>query len=599
MSRRSDTVVGESVFIDESNGDGEMVYDSLHPLLAARRIMKPSQACGSSSKEKMFPLLRYFSLASLASVMFTIVVLGALHHNAERKQLLDIGQSNHVALTQTLANALRPQFRDLTELARTLDNEALRQHADKTALQSRVIEAMRNTQVVKLKLYDLNGRTIFSTDPSQIGKNYRDNPAFISAAKGNPMSELTHRDHFSTFDRELENLDVLSSYVALRTGQSEPIEGVVEVYSNVTGWVERTDRLANLVTFYTVSMLVLLYAALFVIVQRADRLLRIQYDELTRSGSELRIAATTFEIQQCMMVTDPQGVIVRINLAFRTCTGYSSEQAIGQSLRLIASGRHGEDFFEAMWNVARETGSWQGEIWNRRQSGEIYLDWLTICAVYGPGREITHFIATMMDITQRKKDEERVSLLAFYDPLTQLPNRRLLQDRLQHAMTTSARTQQWGAVMFIDLDHFKAVNDTLGHEIGDLMLQEVAQRLQSSLRNSDSAARLGGDEFIVMLENLDLQHDAARAQARLIGEKLLEKVNQPCTLAGHDCKIGASIGIALFGAQDRSVSEILKKADKAMYQVKAAQRNSVQIFEVDFKTGLSAPTPRSAQARLS
>lgn len=529
----------------------------------------------------MFPLLRYFSLASLISVAFTIVVLGALHHDAERKQLLDIGQSNHVALTQTLANALRPQFRDLAELAQTLDNEALRQHANISALQPRVIEAMRNTQVVKLKLYDLNGRTIFSTDPSQIGKDYRDNPAFIAAAKGDPMSELTHRDHFSTFDRELENLDVLSSYVALRTGRSEPIEGVVEVYSDVTGWIERTDRQANLVTLYTVSMLGLLYGALFVIVRRADRLLRIQYDELTRSGSELRIAATTFEIQQCMVVTDPQGIIVRTNLAFSTCTGYNSHQAVGQSLRLLSSGRHGEDFFATLWKTIRETGTWQGEIWNRRRSGEIYLDWLTISAVYGPRGEITHFIAAMMDITQRKRDEERISLLAFYDPLTQLPNRRLLQDRLHHAIATSARTQQWGAVMFIDLDHFKGINDTLGHEVGDLMLQEVAHRLQSSLRNNDSAARLGGDEFIVMLENLDLQLEAARAQALLIGEKILDKVTQPCTLAGHDCKISASIGIALFGAQDHSVSDILKRADKAMYQVKAAQRSNVRIFEAD------------------
>lgn len=529
----------------------------------------------------MFPLLRYFSIASLISVVFTIVVLGALHNDAERKQLLDIGQSNHVALTQSLANALRPQFRDLAELAQTLDNDALRQHANLVALQPRVIEAMRNTQVVKLKLYDLNGRTIFSTDPSQIGKDYRDNPAFISAAKGVPMSELTHRDHFSAFDRELENLDVLSSYVALRTGRSEPIEGVIEVYSDVTDWVERTDRQARVVTLYTVSILCLLYGALFFIVRRADRLLRIQYGELTRSGSELRIAATAFEIQQCMVVTDSQGIIVRINQAFSATTGYSPQQAIGQSLRLIASGRHDEDFFAAMWKSIRNEGTWQGEIWNRRQSGAIYLDWLTISAVYGPGREITHFIATMMDITQRKKDEERISLLAFYDPLTQLPNRRLLQDRLQHAMTTSTRTQQWGAVMFIDLDHFKAVNDTLGHEIGDLMLQEVAKRLQSSLRSSDSAARLGGDEFIVLLEHLGLQHEAARAQALLIGEKLLEKVTPPCTLAGHDCKVGASIGIALFGAQDRSASEILKRADKAMYQVKAAQRNNVRMFETD------------------
>lgn len=177
----------------------------------------------------------------------------------------------------------------------------------------------------------------------------------------------------------------------------------------------------------------------------------------------------------------------------------------------------------------------------------------------------------MMDITQRKREEERISLMAFYDPLTQLPNRRLLQDKLQHAMSTSARTRQWGAVMFIDLDHFKAINDSLGHEVGDLMLQEVAQRLQSSLRESDSAARLGGDEFIVLLEHLDMQHDEAHAQALRIGKKLLERVTQPCTLAGQDCLISASIGIALFDANDHSAGEIIKRADKAMYEVKASR----------------------------
>ena len=524
----------------------------------------------------MFPLLRYFSFASFISVIVTTALLGLLHHQVEREQLLDIGESNHVALTQALANSLLPQFRHFAEVTQGVDSDGLRTHPEFAMLRQSVVEALRNTPVVKLKLYERSGRTIFSTDPTQIGKDYRDNPGFISSLKGRPLSELTHRERFSAFDREIEDRDVLSSYVALRAGKDAPAEGVLEVYSDVTEWIERTDQQARVVTLATIAAFAALYAVLYVIVRHADGMIRTQHEALQRSGAELRIAATAFESQQSMVVTDARGVILRANRAFSAGTGYSPEEAIGQSLSLLKSGRHDAAFFAEMWTAITGVGFWEGEIWNRSKSGEIYPDWLTITAVYGSRGEITHYVATLMDITQRKEDEEKIKSLAFYDPLTQLPNRRLLHDRLSHALVNSTRNDRYGAVMFIDLDHFKEINDTLGHETGDRLLSEVARRLKFCVRENDTVARLGGDEFVVMLEFLGHGHDDARDQAAAIGEKILSALGETYSLDGQECRSTPSVGITLFGSNGSSARDILKRADRAMYQVKEAGRNAVR-----------------------
>jgi diguanylate cyclase (GGDEF)-like protein/PAS domain S-box-containing protein len=527
----------------------------------------------------MFPLLRHFSLAALVSVVLTTVVLAVLHHQVERSQLLDMGESNHVALAQTFANALLPQFRHVAETARTLDNDRLRNHPDLAALHQRVVEATRNTRVVKVKVYALSGRTLYSTDPAQIGKDYSDNPAFISAKLGRPMSELTHRARFSAFDRERENLDVLSSYVALRAGDDGPIEGVVEVYSEVTDWIRLSDQQAKVVTVATILSLSLLYFLLYLIVRRADRIMRSQYLELQRSGAELRIAATAFEIQQAMVVTDAQGIILRVNRAFVEATGHTADEAIGQTLRLLKSGRHDESFYAEMWRATREQGSWQGEIWNRRKNGETYADWLTITAVHGPNGEVTNHVATLIDITQRKADEEKIRFLAFYDPLTQLPNRRLLQDRLQQAMVVTVRSQRHGALMFIDLDNFKDINDTLGHDVGDQLLQQVAKRLKESVRECDTVARWGGDEFIVMLENLDALRDEAVEETHAVGLKILAELSRPYMLAGQERRNTPSIGATIFGGRVPPVGELLKQADIAMYRAKLEGRNRLVVLD--------------------
>ena len=312
---------------------------------------------------------------------------------------------------------------------------------------------------------------------------------------------------------------------------------------------------------------------------------------------DLRIAAIAFEAQEGMIVTDDKGVILRVNRTFMKTTGYSAENVVGQTPRLLKSGRHSPAFYAAMWETIQRTGAWQGEIWNCRYDGEVYPEWLTITAVKDDRGQTTHYVGTHTDITQRKAAEDEIRHLAFYDSLTLLPNRRLLRDRLHQALAASARNQRQGALLFIDLDNFKILNDTLGHAIGDLLLEQVAQRLTDCVRENDTVARLGGDEFVVMLEDLSEQITEAAAQAETVGEKILAVLNQPYWLVGHQHHSTPSIGVALFSDQHHSIDELLKRADLAMYQAKAAGRNALCFFNPEMQATVTARTALEADLR--
>ena len=307
---------------------------------------------------------------------------------------------------------------------------------------------------------------------------------------------------------------------------------------------------------------------------------------LVRAEAELRIAAAAFESQQGMFITDAQGVILRVNQAFTLTTGYSAEEAVGKTPRLIRSDYHPAAYYEAMWQSLLDTGFWQGEIWNRRKSGEVYANWITITAVRDEKGQITHYVCSQIDITQRKDAEAQIMHLAFYDPLTRLPNRRLLLDRLQQAIAASARNQNVGALLFIDLDNFKTLNDTLGHDVGDRLLQQVAERLTACIRKNDTVARLGGDEFLVMLEDLSQNPQEAATQAEAAAQKILETLNQNYQLGSQNYTGGVSIGITLFSNQ-ANVDELLKQADLAMYEAKSSGRNSLRFFDLEMQKAVT------------
>lgn len=316
-----------------------------------------------------------------------------------------------------------------------------------------------------------------------------------------------------------------------------------------------------------------------------------------QAETSLRIAAAAFEAQQGTLISDANNRILRVNQAFLEMSGYSEAEVIGQDPRMFASGRHDQAFYTTMWDEIINHGSWQGEIWDRRKDGQVYPKWLSITAVKNGQGQVVNYVATQSDITERKSAEAQIRNLAFFDPLTQLPNRRLLADRLQHALASSARSRREGALLFIDLDHFKILNDTLGHDKGDLLLQEVARRISACVREGDTVARLGGDEFVVMLEGLSQHEREAAAQAESVGMKILAAIDQPFDLDGLNYATSSSIGITLFVATENGSEELMKRADLAMYQAKAAGRNALRFFDPAMQAELSARTALEADLR--
>lgn len=302
---------------------------------------------------------------------------------------------------------------------------------------------------------------------------------------------------------------------------------------------------------------------------------------------ELRIAATAFESQAAILVTDAEQRILRVNPAFTKLTGYAAEEAIGQKPSLLKSGRQSAAFYQQMWRTLQHTGHWQGEIWNRRKCGEIYPEWLTISAVLDNQSRLTHYVSTFSDISNLKVAESEIHHLAFYDPLTALPNRRLLLNRLEKAQQAGKRSGQYGALLIVDLDNFKTLNDTLGHDVGDQMLVEVARRLKSCIREGDTAARQGGDEFVVMLEELGGDAALAGVQAETVAEKIRLELCRPYLLKGDGEHFrSASIGISLFRGQDKSLEVLNKQADIALYEAKDAGRNAIRFFDHAMQTAL-------------
>ena len=309
--------------------------------------------------------------------------------------------------------------------------------------------------------------------------------------------------------------------------------------------------------------------------------------KLKRTEAALRVSATAFESQESMMITDANGVILQVNRAFTENTGYTSEEAVGKTSALIKSSRHNDAFSNEMWETVRRDGAWHGEIWTRRKDGAEHPDWLTLTAVKGANGDITHYVGTQTDISLRKAAEREIEQLAFYDPLTALPNRRLLMDRLKQALGSSARSGREGALLFIDLDNFKSLNDTLGHDKGDLLLKQVAQRLAGCVREIDTVARLGGDEFVIMLEELSSDSNEAMIQTGAVAKKVLASLNQDYVLDGHAHHSSPSIGITLFEGHNQSIEDLLKRADLAMYEAKMAGRNGARFFDPAMQTAVA------------
>jgi diguanylate cyclase (GGDEF)-like protein/PAS domain S-box-containing protein len=296
--------------------------------------------------------------------------------------------------------------------------------------------------------------------------------------------------------------------------------------------------------------------------------------ERKTAEERLRQAARVFEsTTEGVMITDLDGAIVAVNDAFTTITGYSEQEALGRNPRMLSSGRHDRDFYLRLWHALRERGQWRGEVWNRRKDGEVFPEWLTISAVLDNDGHTSHYVAVFSDITAIKQSQVKLDFLAHHDALTALPNRLLLRDRLDHAVARARREQTGIALLFLDLDGFKGVNDTLGHAVGDQLLVAVAERLTGRLRASDTLARLGGDEFLVLIEDEPQAEDAA-----VLANALLALLSAPFAVGDHELFISASIGVSFYPDDGADSDALMRSADLAMYRAKATGRNNFQFY---------------------
>ncbi|CAG2150644.1 hypothetical protein LMG31506_04252 [Cupriavidus yeoncheonensis] len=342
--------------------------------------------------------------------------------------------------------------------------------------------------------------------------------------------------------------------------------------AQATGFVGMSESTIQVVTGTAVAMLALVVVGVMTL---ALRLMRQRDDAVQESIEHLLMVDQVYKMStDSVIITDKAGTITKVNPAFTKLTGYTEAEVLGRNPSMWSSGRQPPEFYQEMFRCLEADGSWTGEIWNRRKCGELYLESISISRIGGAAADEAHYAAICSDITRQKMEEEQREYLATHDPLTDLPNRLLFNERLKHAIARAHRASSLVAVMFVDLDHFKEINDSLGHQAGDETLRTVAQRLRGGLREADTVARLGGDEFAVILEDLH-----AHFQIEPIARKLLAAVGEPILAVGHAVQVTPSIGISVYPDDGVDPRQLVERADHAMYAAKRAGKNAVRFFE--------------------
>ena len=329
--------------------------------------------------------------------------------------------------------------------------------------------------------------------------------------------------------------------------------------------------------------------------QQLEEIINERDHALNASQRHLFLAQKVIESSlDAIMITDKSGMILSINPAFTSVTGYKPREAIGKNASLLNSGRHDETFYHNMWRQIHAEGKWQGEIWNQRKNGEIYPEWLTIVKIDDEMTGEVHYTGIFSDITERKKHEARIKALAFYDELTNLPNRRLFADRLDVAISTAQRHKQLTALLFVDLDRFKQINDSLGHKVGDELLISVSKRIKNSIKEGDTVSRFGGDEFVVLLTEMNCMEDITK-----VIERIYRQFNEPFYIDGKETYATCSIGASVYPFNGTSADELLKQADIAMYQTKQQGRNGYSFYQQEMRESLENKVTLQSKLRTA
>jgi diguanylate cyclase (GGDEF)-like protein/PAS domain S-box-containing protein len=498
--------------------------------------------------------------------------------------MIVVEERNYIGLTQTIANTLIPRYRDFLKLAESLPQAQLVKNSQSQQLHDNVEAMVKDLPILKINIFDTNGKTLFSTDASQTGSiKPPDYPGSRVARTGGVISSISERDTFLGIDgSEVYNRTVLSSYLPIYGEQDKNIIGVFEIYSDITARLAEIERKQLEVSTTVLVILSLLYLVLLLFVTRADRILTRQHSE-HKQATELsaRLGRLLDKSSNEIYIFDADSLkFTHVNQGGRDNLGYSAQE-LSQMTAVDLKPEVSDEEFIALIEPLRNGATEQiiFETVHRRKDGSCYP--VDVLLQYSPAEDPPVFVAMILDITEKKKADDTLNYLAYYDNLTGLPNRSLFVDRLEQAVKVANRYEQLVAVLFVDLDKFKNINDSLGHDAGDNLLKNAAERLSSCLRSSDTVARWGGDEFCLLLQNIHhIDH------VNVVADKIIEHFAEPFNVKDKKMFVTASIGIILYPLDDTDVKSLLKNADTAMYHAKEKGRNNYQYYNHEMSARL-------------
>ena len=568
----------------------------------------------------VFRLLRYFSAASFIIILLATGLLTGLQQRLAVQDLIHAQEKHHVLLTRSFANGHWDEFSGLFAEASALDADALRNHPEVARLQQLVKREFSGTQVLKVKVYAMTGRTVFSSDPKQIGEDKSGNSGFQKARDGQPASELTHRNGFSTFEQMISNVDVFASYVPIQSrGSGAGVEAVFEIYSDITPLLAQIRNTRINVAFQVTGVLLVLYFALFLIVRHADRVIRAQQaqrqldeEKLLQARQELALSE---QFHRALIENSSDAVMLlgrdlRVKYsapANARVLGVTEAQLAGMVLPDYASEQTRDTVARWLVEVVAVTGK-VGRVEFMAQHRELgSRHFMATAANLCDQPGIAGIIVNIQDFTERKLAELEVQHRAQFDGLTGLARREHFIQQMRRVLVRAARNEEVVALLFLDLDGFKSVNDSLGHEIGDRLLKEVGVRIRLALRQDDEigrvtfdgksdsnpVARLGGDEFTALLTPLD--HPAS---AGLVAERIIAAIAAPFVFGDVTARVTTSIGIAVYEGEGLNCEELINQADTAMYRAKQLGKNTHCFYDKPQAGVRAQPDLSLVQSRL-
>ena len=522
-------------------------------------------------QNKIDPLLRTFVFASLAAVVAIGLLAGLnLRHElraAATHEAEDSATHLAVALRDSSLQSLLGSAADGVGIA--ISTEAM------PVLDREVRIFLAPFEVVKLKVFDLERRIIYCTDPSLIGEVNRDNARLEAALAGRVWSELEKKGSMVDLASESRlDVDVVETYVPIQDAGGR-VRGAMEIYQDITDAIAVGEASWRRAVLTLIIVLTCVFSALAALMHRATRIIRAHVRDLEYSRGEiLKLSTAVEQSPASVIVTDTEGTILYVNPRFTETTGYQAAEALGRNPRMLRSTNMSSSEHRQMWETIRGGRVWQGEFYNTKKNGQRYWDRTSIAPIRDASGRITSYVAVKEDVTQRKRSEEQLELAATTDRLTGLPNRAVLIDRIDQALKRAKRDQTKWAVLFFDFDRFKVVNDSLGHDVGDALLRDIAGIFRRELRDTDTVARIGGDEFVVLLGNL-----AEWSDAREKADKLVRVFAEPHRLDGHVLVSTASVGLVTNEHGYDDAGAVVRDADAAMYEAKAGGRGRVVVFD--------------------